>query len=152
MQQILPYTQVGVFSVSPQTLEAMGGSAVVHHRDGVEKVPVKVLQLKAGITADASAESAREGGMPYPFSVSKLIETGGAEQFEILSGVTLHTATGYSNSFSFTEAFQDAIGNLPPDQNPHPDKLVNVSVTRTGAEFGGIAGLHRMYVKVASFY
>ena len=83
-----------------------------------------------------------------------VIETGRGEDIQILSGdkVKLHTATGYSNSFLFTEAFQDAIANLPPDNNSYPDKLINVSVVQTGAEFGGIAGLNRMYVTVASNY
>jgi hypothetical protein len=66
--------------------------------------------------------------------------------------VKLHSATGYSESFSFTEAFQDAIANLPPDLNPFPDKLIEVTVTRVGANFGGIVGFNRMFVTVASFY
>ncbi|HYR74673.1 MAG TPA: hypothetical protein VEM96_02415 [Pyrinomonadaceae bacterium] len=153
-QMEMPYTTAASFTISQETLDAMGGLVVLHHRDGAEKVPVKVIKLSAEQTKSAAAEDTGGGGMPFPFSLGKVIETGRGEDIQILSGdkVKLHTATGYSNSFSFTEALQDAIGNLPPDTDPYPDKLVNVRVVQTGAEFGGIAGLNRMYVTVASFY
>jgi hypothetical protein len=153
-QMEMPYAATASFTIPQETLDAMGGVAILHHRDGAEKVPVNVIKLSAEQTKFAAAEDTGGGGMPSPFSLAKVIETGRGEDIQILSGdkVKLHTATGYSNSFSFTEAFQDAIGNLPPDDNPFPDKLMNVSVVRTGAEFGGIAGLNRMYVTVASFY
>jgi hypothetical protein len=57
-------------------------------------------------------------------------------------------ATGYSNNFSFDEAFRDAIDNLPPMDPPYPDYLEMIKVVETGAMIGGIAGLHRMYVKI----
>lgn len=153
-QMVVPYATAALFTVSQETLDDMGGVAVLHHRDGDEKVPVKVIKLSAAQSKLAAGEAGSGGGMPFPFSLSKVLETGRAEDIELLSGdkVKLHTATGYSNSFSFKEAFKDAIDNLPPDTNPHPDKLVNVRVVRTGAEFGGIAGLNRMYVTVASYY
>lgn len=151
-QQVMPYDKLGIFIVSKETLEAMRGVAVLHHRDGAEQVKITVIELSKKQVSSGTGEGAREGGMPFPFSLSKLLETGRATDLEILSSAKLHTATGYSNSFSFTEAFQDAIDNLPPDQNEYPDKLVNVVVVRTGAEFGGIVGLNRMYVTVASFY
>jgi hypothetical protein len=153
-QMEVPYATAASFSISQETLDAMGGVAVLHHRDGAEKVPVKVIELSAEQTEFAAAQDTGGGGMPSPFSLAKVIETGRGEDIKIFSGDKgkLHTATGYSNSFSFTEAFQDAIGNLPPDDDPFPDKLMNVSVVRTGAEFGGIAGLNRMYVTVSSFY
>lgn len=98
--------------------------------------------------------AAISGDVPFPFSLSELFETGRGEDIKFLTGseVGLHTATGYSESFSFTEAFQNAIGNLPPDPDPFPDKLTNVTVVRVGANFGGIAGLSRMFVTVISFY
>lgn len=160
-QMLVPYPAAAFFSISEETLKAMGGVAVVHHRDGSEKVPVKVIKLSKEQTNLLSATDGEgipspftAGGMPFPFSLSKLFETGRAEDIKLLSRneVGLHTATGYSNAFSFTEAFQDAIGNLPPDANPYPDKLTNVSVIGVGANFGGIAGLNRMYVTVASYY
>ena len=153
-QMVVPYTTAATFTVSQETLDAMGGIAVLHHRDGAEKVRVEVIKLSAEQTKLAAEEADGGGGMPFPFSLSKVIETGRGEDIQILSGdkVKLHTATGYSNSFSFTEAFQDAIGNLPPDNDDYPDKLINVRVVQTGAEFGGIAGLNRMYVTVASYY
>lgn len=163
---VTPYKKPGFFAISKKTLEAMAGVAVLHHQDGAERIPIKVIELpKEQTKLLASDELTDEGGMPFPFalgggdvpfpfSLSGLLETGRAEDIKFLTRneVGLHTATGYSNSFSFTEAFQDAIGNLPPDANPFPDKLTNVRVVGVGANFGGIAGLNRMYVTVASFY
>lgn len=57
-------------------------------------------------------------------------------------------ATGYSDSFSFDEAFNDARRQLPPVDPPHPDALEYVRVLEIGSESGGIAALNRLYVKV----
>jgi hypothetical protein len=163
-QMQVPYRTAAFFTVSKETLEAMDGYAVVHHRDGSEKVQVNVIKLPekqtkllaagGGGSGIPSPFSATSEDLPFPFSLSKLFETGRGEDIKFFSqnDVSLHTATGYSESFSFTEAFQNAIGNLPPDPDPFPDKLTNVTVVRVGANFGGIAGLSRMYVTVVSFY
>lgn len=55
--------------------------------------------------------------------------------------------TGYSRSFSFEEAFEDAVRKLPSAPNPI-DALTSVRVTGIGAEFGGIAGMHRLWVTI----
>ena len=60
-------------------------------------------------------------------------------------------ATGYSESFTFEEAFQDAIHKLPPEKPSGADLLTIVNVSAIGAEFGGIIGLNRMFVKVVRF-
>jgi hypothetical protein len=164
-QRIGTYRTAMAFSVSRETFEAMGGYAMVHHRDGVEKVPVIVIDRPKewaeervsllGAGGGELAQSGEAGGdVPFPFLLGDLFESGDAEKINFLrqADVGLHTATGYSNSFSFTEAFQNAVSNLPPDQNPYPDKMISVRVTRVGATYGGIAGLSRMYVTVASFY
>jgi len=54
-------------------------------------------------------------------------------------------ATGYSADFSFEDAFQDAISQLPP---LYPDELQNFVVLETGAVIGGFLGLRTMFVKV----
>lgn len=164
-QMLVPYKAAAFFSISKETLEAMGGFAVVHHSGGAERVQVNVVELAPEQTKQFALDNATggdgmpspfaaSGDVPFPFRLSKLFETGRGEDIEFLSrsDVGLHTATGYSESFSFTEAFQNAIGNLPPDTNPYPDKLTNVTVVGIGANFGGIAGLSRMYVTVVSFY
>jgi hypothetical protein len=165
-QMVVLYKASSFFSVSRETLDAMGGYAVVHHRDGVEKVQVNVIELPEKRTKLLAVKEAGGGGgmpspfsasggdVPFPFSLSELFETGRGEDIKFLNrnDVSLHTATGYSNSFSFTEAFQNAIENLPPDPDPFPDKLTNVTVVRVGGNFGGFAGLSRMYVTVVSFY
>lgn len=59
------------------------------------------------------------------------------------------TATGYSESFSFDEAFKNALDALPADTTPvYPDKMVIVKVVEIGARFGGIMGVAHMYVRV----
>lgn len=164
-QMIGTYRAVTAFSVPRETLEAMGGYAVVHHRDGAERVPVVVIDRPrewteervslAGAGGGELAESGEAGGdVPFPFRLGDLFESGNADDINFLgrADVGLHTATGYSPSFSFTEAFQNAVSNLPPDQNPYPDKMTTVRVTGVGATYGGIAGHSRLYVTVASFY
>jgi hypothetical protein len=165
-QMLVTYSIAAYFSISNETLEAMGGVAVVHHRGGAEKIRIDVIKLPQEQTKEFAPENARGGDgmpspfaatsndLPFPFSLSRMIETGRGEDVKFLarSEVGLHTATGYSESFSFREAFQNAIGNLPPDTNSYPDKLTNVRAVAVGANFGGIAGLNRMYVTVSSFY
>jgi hypothetical protein len=56
------------------------------------------------------------------------------------------TAVGRSRSLSFQEAFADAVRQLPMPN--FPDALLGVEVVEIGGEFGGIAGLHHLYVKV----
>jgi len=153
---ITPYKTVAAFSVPEETFAAMDGVAVVHHAGGAEKVPVQVIDIPERSRELVARADAFGGGgeMPFPFVFSKLLETGRAEDIQLAEaeGASLHTATGYSNSFSFTEAFQDAVANLPPDTHPFPDKLTNVSVKAIGGNFGGIAGLHRLFVTVTAFY
>ncbi len=60
----------------------------------------------------------------------------------------LQTATGYSTKFSFDEAFENAISQLPRQTGGVADELVRVTVSASGAEFGGIVGLRRMFVTV----
>lgn len=58
------------------------------------------------------------------------------------------TATGYSDSYSFTEAFQDALHQLPPPRCPYPDQLLVTRVVDMGSQQGGIAGFDRLYVRI----
>jgi hypothetical protein len=163
---LTPYRAAGVFAVPRRTFEAMNGVAIVHVEDGPRKVPVRVIDIAGKRLKELGVGEARGGdvpfpfgpeggGIPFPFSLSELFEgddNTSTPRLLTRADVELHTATGYSNSFSFTEAFQDAVGNLPPDENPFPDKLTNVRVIGIGANYGGIAGLNRLYVSVASFY
>jgi|GEM_PF-4829033 len=58
------------------------------------------------------------------------------------------TATGYSDSYSFTEAFQDALHQLPPPRCPYPDQLLVTRVVDMGSQQGGIVGWNRLYVRI----
>lgn len=57
-------------------------------------------------------------------------------------------ATGRSNNLSFDEAFADAVAQLPP--TGVADGLTRVTVVEVGGLFGGIAGFHELFVKIAA--
>lgn len=56
------------------------------------------------------------------------------------------TAIGYSDNLSFQEAFAHAVAQIPMPRMV--DAFLRVKVEEIGGEFGGIAGLHHLYVKV----
>jgi hypothetical protein len=56
------------------------------------------------------------------------------------------TAIGYSNRLSFQEAFANAVAQIPMTRRA--DAFLRVRVEEVGGEFGGIAGFHRLYVKI----
>jgi hypothetical protein len=59
------------------------------------------------------------------------------------------TATGSSESFSFDEAFVNAVRNLPEDTtDDYPDKMTAVRVVEIYATYGGITGGAYLYVTV----
>jgi hypothetical protein len=57
-------------------------------------------------------------------------------------------ATGYSTAFNFGDALREAIAALPPNPHVYPDQLTTVTVLEVGAELGGIAGFHHLFVRV----
>ena len=59
-------------------------------------------------------------------------------------------AVGYSKNFSFDEAFKDAMQKLPQSKPTHPDQMTRIKVEETGAELGGIAGFHRLFVRITA--
>jgi hypothetical protein len=65
---------------------------------------------------------------------------------ELADAGTGRTAIGYSNHLSFQEAFADAVRQIPMTRRA--DAFLRVRVEDVGGEFGGIAGFHRLYVKI----
>lgn len=61
---------------------------------------------------------------------------------------TQATAIGYSDEYSFEEAFRNALSQLPSPACTYPDQLTRTEVVRIGSETGGIAGLDRLYMVV----
>lgn len=61
----------------------------------------------------------------------------------------IRQSIGYSNTFSFDEAFRNAVQNLPNDANS-VDKLETITVEKIGAHIGGIAGIKQLYVKISA--
>jgi len=99
-------------------------TVVVHHADGSDAVDIEECgEELAGFVAVVSdgASGTRPGAVE---------------------------AVGSSAALSFDEAFADAVANLPPVEPPFPDAMDRVVVTDTGALFGGIAGLHHLFVRV----
>ncbi len=66
-------------------------------------------------------------------------------------GVRYREAVGYSNKLSFDEAFADALKKLPPPSMKFPDMMETVEVVHIGGTFGGIAGFHRMEVRIRAY-
>ncbi len=77
----------------------------------------------------------------------------GNEKAGILSDIAVRyrESIGYSNKLSFDEAFADAVKKLPPASVKFPDMLETVEVVQVGASFGGIAGFHRLEVRIRAY-
>jgi hypothetical protein len=56
-------------------------------------------------------------------------------------------ATGYSERYSFDEAFGNAIKALSLTPS-HPDELFKITLVEIGAEIGGIVPLNRLLVRL----
>ena len=65
--------------------------------------------------------------------------------------VRYRESIGYSNKLSFDEAFADAVKKLPAASVKFPDMLETVEVVQIGASFGGIAGFHRLEVRIRAY-
>ncbi len=89
---------------------------------------------------------------PKPLPSDDIMPLGG-KPLPILSDLNVHyrEATGYSNALSFDEAFADALKKLPPPAVKFPDMLETVEVVHIGGSFGGIAGFHRLEVRVRAY-
>ncbi len=77
----------------------------------------------------------------------------GSEKAGILADISVRyrESIGYSNKLSFDEAFADAVKKLPPASVKFPDMLETVEVVQVGASFGGIAGFHRLEVRIRAY-
>ncbi len=77
----------------------------------------------------------------------------GNEKAGILSDIAVRyrESIGYSNKLSFDEAFADAVKKLPAASVKFPDMLETVEVVQIGASFGGIAGFHRLEVRIRAY-
>jgi hypothetical protein len=60
--------------------------------------------------------------------------------------IKVNEATGYSDAYSFEEAFRNAIKALSLTPS-YPDELIQVTIVEIGAEIGGIAGFDRLFVR-----
>jgi hypothetical protein len=58
-------------------------------------------------------------------------------------------AVGFSTALRFDDAFADALAKLPPSDAPLADALARVEVLEIGGLFGGFAGFHHLFVRLA---
>jgi hypothetical protein len=65
--------------------------------------------------------------------------------------VRYRESVGYSNKLSFDEAFADALKKLPSPSMKFPDMMETVEVVHIGGTFGGIAGFHRLEVRIRAY-
>lgn len=150
------------------------------HQTGSDKLTVEIV-LPPVPAPDLVAAAARAGGggedeipSPYayraggggggeiptpfnkppfiPFSMTRVLETRDSKNVNFSENVQYAEASGYSTAYSFEEAFQNAINNLPPDPHPYPDKMISVHVKSVGAQMGSIAGINRMVVTVETYF
>jgi len=115
----VPYRYAEVVLFPPEA-----PTVVVHHADGSDSVDI---------------EECREELAGFAAVVSGSVSGTQADEVE---------AVGSSARLSFDEAFADAVANLPPFEPPFPDAMDRIVMVDTGALFGGIAGLHHLFVRV----
>lgn len=125
-QHVSPYRYAEVFSYP-----ADQPTVRVHHAGGREDVVIEEAAKQEATDQLACYTRAVLGSEQKP-------SPAGAEQ-----------ATGFSRTFSFDEAFADALTRLPEPTETHSDPLANIEVLETGALIGGIAGFHHLFVRVS---
>ena len=115
---------------------------------GIEPVEVEIDDAPVSAPAPAPAPTPP----PAP-PASPPLQPAPARPSPILSDISVRyrEATGYSNKLSFDEAFADALKRLPPPAVKFPDMLETVEVVHIGGSFGGIAGFHRLEVRVRAY-
>jgi hypothetical protein len=116
MQVVTPYDVSEIFAE-----RHVPDEITVHHAEGSDRVRVEPL------------EEPVVGAEPAP---------AGEER----AGPVGRTVVGRSASWSFQEAFADAVSQIPVQA--FADALLRVRVEDVGGEFGGIAGFHHLYVEV----
>jgi hypothetical protein len=150
---------------------------VVRHSEGQDNVPVEFTEEDlVDIVLSLSLEDSHDveiGGLedvvveataqpvppPAPRPPAPAVQSSApatpppARPSPILSdiGVRYREAVGYSNKLSFDEALADALKRLPPPAVKFPDMLETVEVVHIGGAFGGIAGFHRLEIRVRAY-
>jgi hypothetical protein len=161
-QVLAPYRIVNVFEIG-----IFRPHVIVEDAAGKHRVPVQVvddaaafdkigsaalIDAPANYSPGPSSEDATRdrGDIPWPFEGKALrMNSLFANRLETAS-IKPKKATGFSDDFSFAQAFQEAIANLPEDPNVFPDELTSIRVVAIGAHIGGIAGLRRMFVTITA--
>jgi hypothetical protein len=125
-----PYTVSGLFGIG--TYRPV---VAVVHAGGVDDVAVE--HVRGYHPEGQIGLRSGEPPVPYVFPPSTARNSN-------VDGV----ATGYSAVFDFSAALREAIAALPPNPQTYPDQLTAITVLEIGAELGGIAGFHHLFVRV----
>jgi len=127
---VTPYTVSQLFAIG-----TYHPAVVVTHVDGQDEVVVE--HIREYQLQERMSSLGGEVPVPYVFPPS-------AVRNSSADGIS----TGYSTMFDFSEALREAIAALPPNPHVYPDQLTAVTVLEVGAELGGIAGFHHLFVRV----
>lgn len=118
--------------------------------DGIPPPPPHAAPLPEDSVATASRPVMVGTAVEAPTHARPLT---GSEKAGILADIAVRyrESVGYSNKLSFDEAFADALKKLPPASVKFADMLETVEVVHIGASFGGIAGFHRLEVRIRAY-
>ena len=147
-----------VLSLSAGDVEvSLPDAAHEDERDPIPPPPPHALPLDGHAQghAHAHAQSQPQGpGASRPDDAPVMSRPlTGSEKAGILADISVRyrESIGYSNKLSFDEAFADAVKKLPPASVKFPDMLETIEVVQVGASFGGIAGFHRLEVRIRAY-
>lgn len=155
---MVPYTCNESFLTAPPVAPF---EITIYDVSGPHQIKIKIIDDPIKVQAPAGEPKVVGGEIPIPVHsaspaplvMSNLFALGTATASKATTKAPQPVqSTGYSNEFSFEEAFTDAIKNLPPDPNPYPDKQIHINVVGVGALLGGILGEHKMFVSISSVY
>lgn len=125
-----PYTVSQLFAIG-----TYHPAVIVAHAGGSDDVVVE--HIREYCPQQRMSSLGGEMPVPYVFPPSAAHNSGA-------DGI----ATGYSTAFDFGDALREAIAALPPNPHVYPNQLITVTVLEVGAELGGIAGFHHLFVRV----
>lgn len=128
----VPYKITRLFSIGPYR-----ATIVIHDSRGIHQV--SVIHIQAAERVVLSAGGGGGGGeIPSPFLIPPSMQSNAGSD----------KATGYSDNYSFEEAFVNAMRTLPSRQSQVADELFRIRIVEIGAEVGGFAGFNHMFVTV----
>lgn len=148
IEVVTPYVAYEEFRIGPRQ-----DSLRVYTFEGERDVPVLDLPVLGSVAAvrPSPGEPSRLGSIVVsnaesPSSLRGLFA--GGERMQLALAPASREAVGYSDDFSFEEAFERAVAALPGAPTGCCYLFERVEVVYVGAEIGGFTNAHRMVVRV----